>query len=92
MPQSLNGEASVWKTDGRSGIGLQVRILSAAFGKKKSEDIAVLARAGRDPASGPETAFNCITSAGVVQSEDAVSSNLISCGFKPRLLYSYKPM
>ena len=33
MPQSLNGGASVWKTDGRFDIGLQVRILSAAFGK-----------------------------------------------------------
>ena len=32
------------------------------------------------------------TNAGVVQQEDAVSSNLISCGFKSRLPHPYKPM
>ena len=47
MPQSLNGGASVWKTDGRFDIGLQVRILSAAFGEAAPEKYCRLGGIGK---------------------------------------------
>ena len=47
MPQSLNGGASVWKTDGRFDVGLQVRILSAAFGRTIPEKYCRLGGIGK---------------------------------------------